>query len=235
MVRPFSSIVIAALAAASPLAAWKAAAQAPADASDPGEPSAPAASEGLDRLVGALQSGASFKVRATAAVALGRMGDARALPPLSEAVRGDDSFAVRAAAAAALGRLGDPAGLPTLFVALHDREHLFFHSPFCALGTIGVLSQCDWRNVVDRERGHAQPPVRVKPLYIRLNPAARDYTWFSNRGNGFRVDHAWASPTLASEVRASRHDHRSRKQRITDHSALVVDLGDVGPIPLEFQ
>lgn len=86
------------------------------------EPSAPAAAEGLDRLVDALQSGATFKVRATAAVALGRMGDPRALPPLSEALRGDDSFAVRAAAAAAVGRLGDAAGLPTLFTALHDRE-----------------------------------------------------------------------------------------------------------------
>lgn len=121
MRRVFPRLVLAILAAAVPLAAGTATAQAPADGDLP-EPSAPAASEGLERLAEALRSGASFKVRATAAVALGRMGDLRALPALSEAVRGDDSFAVRAAAAAAVGRLGDPAGLPTLFVALHDRE-----------------------------------------------------------------------------------------------------------------
>jgi len=91
-------------------------------AQDDAEPSAPAAAEGIGRLVDALQSGETFKVRATAAVALGRMGDGRALGPLSEALRRDDSFAVRAAAAAAIGRLGDAAGLPALFAALGDRE-----------------------------------------------------------------------------------------------------------------
>jgi HEAT repeat protein len=91
-------------------------------AQDDTEPSAPAAAEGVGRLVDALQSGETFKVRATAAVALGRLGDTRALAPLSEALRRDESFAVRAAAAAAIGRLGDAAGLPALFAALGDSE-----------------------------------------------------------------------------------------------------------------
>ena len=89
---------------------------------DDAEPGAPAAAEGVSRLVEALQSGESFKVRATAAVALGRLGDSRALAPLSEALRRDESFAVRAAAAAAIGRLGDATGLPALFAALSDSE-----------------------------------------------------------------------------------------------------------------
>jgi HEAT repeat protein len=88
---------------------------------DSGEAS-PASSEGVNRLVEALQSGESFRVRATAAVALGRMGDARALPVLADALRGDESYAVRAAAAAAIGRLGDVGGLQPLFEALHDRD-----------------------------------------------------------------------------------------------------------------
>jgi HEAT repeat protein len=98
------------------------AAAAPAWADDEVEPTAPASSEGLTRLVEALRSGPTFKVRATAAVALGRMSDNRALPALAESLRVDDSFAVRAASASALGRLGDPAGLPALFDALGDRE-----------------------------------------------------------------------------------------------------------------
>lgn len=84
----------------------------------------PASSEGLNRLVDALQSGSSFKVRATAAVALGRMQTVDAVSPLSAALRRDDSYAVRAAAAAALGRLGEMSALPGLFDALHDREPL---------------------------------------------------------------------------------------------------------------
>jgi len=82
----------------------------------------PASAEGLNRLVEALQTGGSFRVRATAAVALGRMGDARALPVLADALRGDESYAVRAAAAAALGRLGNIEALQPLFLALHDTD-----------------------------------------------------------------------------------------------------------------
>ncbi len=104
--------------------AWAQGAEASTAAAVPNdaEPLAPAAAEGIARLVEALQSGETFKVRATAAVALGRLNDPRALAPLGEALRGDDSFAVRAAAAAAIGRLGEPSGLPLLFAALDDRE-----------------------------------------------------------------------------------------------------------------
>jgi HEAT repeat protein len=119
------------------------------------EPSAPAASEGLGRLVGALQTGETFKVRATAAVALGRMADARALPALIESLHGDDSFAVRAAAAAAIGRLGDPAGLSALFDALGDPERYVhdeaqealarFHAPQYLLGFRDALQADDVR------------------------------------------------------------------------------------------
>ncbi len=89
---------------------------------DAAEPAAPSSSEGVQRLLSALQHGETFKVRATAAVALGRMQDPRAITPLMEALRGDDHFAVRSAAASALGRLGEPLCLPALFEALKDPE-----------------------------------------------------------------------------------------------------------------
>ncbi|MDP2341907.1 MAG: HEAT repeat domain-containing protein [Deltaproteobacteria bacterium] len=83
---------------------------------------APAASDGINQLVDAVQGGGSFKIRATAAVALGRLGDPRVVPVLAEVVRSDDSYAVRAAAAAALGRLNNASGIPALFEALHDND-----------------------------------------------------------------------------------------------------------------
>ncbi len=74
------------------------------------------------RLLEGLRTGDSFRVRATAAVALGRLADPRALPALEEALHGDGSYAVRAAACAALGRIGDPVALPALIDALGDSD-----------------------------------------------------------------------------------------------------------------
>ena len=91
---------------------------------DDDEAPAPASSEGFTRLVDALQGGSSFRVRATAAVALGRMQDGRAVPVLAQAIKDDDSYAVRAAAAAALGRLNDAAAIPPLLDALHDTDEV---------------------------------------------------------------------------------------------------------------
>jgi exodeoxyribonuclease-3 len=68
----------------------------------------------------------------------------------------------------------------------------------------------------------------VDPWRAR-NPLVREYTWFSNAGNGFRLDHAYASPTLAPEVLNARYDHGPRVARVTDHSALVVELARTVP------
>ncbi|MGC8634868.1 MAG: exodeoxyribonuclease III [Candidatus Limnocylindrales bacterium] len=57
-----------------------------------------------------------------------------------------------------------------------------------------------------------------------LHPEGRQYTWVSNRGEGFRVDHALLSPSLASCLRAAVISEAERIPRITDHAALVVDL-----------
>ena len=56
------------------------------------------------------------------------------------------------------------------------------------------------------------------------NPLAREFTWFSHTGNGFRLDHAYASPTVAHHVSAAWYDQAPREARVTDHAALVVEL-----------
>ncbi len=56
------------------------------------------------------------------------------------------------------------------------------------------------------------------------NPLAREFTWFSHAGNGFRLDHAYASPALARRVTTSWYDQTPRTSRVSDHAALVVDL-----------
>jgi exodeoxyribonuclease-3 len=57
-----------------------------------------------------------------------------------------------------------------------------------------------------------------------LHPDGQQYTWVSNRGTGFRVDHALLSPSLAPRLRSAVISEAERVPRITDHAALVVDL-----------
>lgn len=57
-----------------------------------------------------------------------------------------------------------------------------------------------------------------------LHPYGRAYTWVSNRGEGFCVDHALLSPSLAPCLHSATISEAERVLRITDHAAVVVDL-----------
>jgi len=57
-----------------------------------------------------------------------------------------------------------------------------------------------------------------------LHPDAREYSWYSHKGRGFRLDHAFLSPPFKPLLRNADYDHVLREKGITDHSALIVDL-----------
>ena len=59
-----------------------------------------------------------------------------------------------------------------------------------------------------------------------VHPLGREFSWFSHRGRGFRLDHAFLSPACALRLRAAWFDHEVRETGATDHSALIVDLQD---------
>lgn len=125
----------------------------------------PAAAEGLDRLTDALRANESFKVRAMAAVQLARLGDPRAVTPLSEALRNDTHYAVRAAAAGGLGRLAQLESIPALLAALNDTDDFVrdqaagaldrFHTPAAVLAFRDALASEDplWRLAAVRAYG----------------------------------------------------------------------------------
>lgn len=56
------------------------------------------------------------------------------------------------------------------------------------------------------------------------NPDAAEYTWFSHRLNGFRLDHCFVSPALASRVERARYRHDVRTGGLSDHSLLSVEF-----------
>ena len=55
-----------------------------------------------------------------------------------------------------------------------------------------------------------------------------EYTWYSRRAganyNGFRLDHAFATPVLKQRVTACRYSHAEREAGISDHSMMVVEF-----------
>jgi exonuclease III len=53
----------------------------------------------------------------------------------------------------------------------------------------------------------------------------REWTWCTAK-NGFRIDHAFGNPEFVGRYRPEcRYDHTPRKDRFSDHSALLLDFG----------
>jgi len=59
-----------------------------------------------------------------------------------------------------------------------------------------------------------------------LHPEIKEFTWFSHEGGGFRIDHAHISRPLIPRLRAARYSHAEREGKLSDHSTLIVDLGE---------
>lgn len=61
-------------------------------------------------------------------------------------------------------------------------------------------------------------------LWRHHYPDGREFSWYSHRGNGFRIDHAFLSPMLAKRAKAIRYSHDERLGGLSDHSPLILDL-----------
>lgn len=61
-------------------------------------------------------------------------------------------------------------------------------------------------------------------LWRRRNPELREFSWYSTRGNGFRIDHAFLSPTLAARAGPVCYSHEERRAGLSDHSPLILEI-----------
>jgi len=66
-------------------------------------------------------------------------------------------------------------------------------------------------------------------LWRKHNRGPTEHTWFSfGRGgaplNGFRIDHALATPALAQRATQCWYSHAERERRLSDHSIMLVEL-----------
>ncbi len=53
---------------------------------------------------------------------------------------------------------------------------------------------------------------------------AREFTWISPRGNGYRYDHCLCNAHLKPYLSTVNYAHNLRESHLSDHSALVVDF-----------
>jgi exodeoxyribonuclease III len=61
-------------------------------------------------------------------------------------------------------------------------------------------------------------------LWRRRYPDRREYSWFSTRNNGFRIDHAFLSQELAASAGTLHYSHEERIAGLSDHSPLILEL-----------
>jgi len=54
---------------------------------------------------------------------------------------------------------------------------------------------------------------------------AREYSWFSHQGNGFRYDHTYVHDSILPLVSDCSYLHALREEKLSDHSAMVLKLG----------
>jgi exodeoxyribonuclease III len=57
-----------------------------------------------------------------------------------------------------------------------------------------------------------------------INGEKIEYTWYSNAGNGFRIDHAFISNTIKEKIKDCYYSHKEREDKSSDHSALILEI-----------
>jgi exodeoxyribonuclease III len=71
--------------------------------------------------------------------------------------------------------------------------------------------------------------IGFRDLWRHRYPHRREYSWFSNRRNGFRIDHAFLSKRLAGCVGTIHYSHEERIAGLSDHSVLILELTAAQP------
>lgn len=71
-----------------------------------------------------------------------------------------------------------------------------------------------------------------RDAFRTLHPGAEEYSWVGRTGDGYRYDHAFVSTALAAHVTECGYLHEPRTTRLTDHSALTLQLSVTAPTPL---
>jgi|SRR3972149_6492072 len=87
---------------------------------------------------------------------------------------------------------------------IDEKDATFFHSHY--------LNKLEQENLFDAWR------------YFHKDK--KEFTWFSNSKNGFRLDHFFVHNELKKNVKRCDYIHEYREHKITDHSMMLLELTD---------
>lgn len=54
---------------------------------------------------------------------------------------------------------------------------------------------------------------------------AKEYSWYSHQGNGYRYDHTYVHESLVPIIKDCYYLHDWREEKLSDHSPMVLELG----------
>lgn len=60
----------------------------------------------------------------------------------------------------------------------------------------------------------------------KVHGEKKEYTWYSNTGNGFRLDHFFIDENLSDKILNCEYIHKYREVKISDHSMMTLVLMD---------
>jgi exonuclease III len=101
------------------------------------------------------------------------------------------------------------------------------HAPALAIGDFNTCrAYVDEPGAIDACAHYmdAVAAIGFCDLWRQRYPDGREFSWYSTRGNGFRIDHAFLSPALAARAGRIRYSHEERLSGLSDHSPLILDL-----------
>lgn len=64
-------------------------------------------------------------------------------------------------------------------------------------------------------------------VWRERNPDAREFTWYSNHSNGFRLDQVFAPNHFADAISNIRYGWGGREAKLSDHAAIVFDVAEL--------
>lgn len=53
-----------------------------------------------------------------------------------------------------------------------------------------------------------------------INGEKKEFSWFSNEGNGFRLDHFFIKSDFKNQIKSCEYIHKYREEKISDHSMM---------------
>ena len=57
-----------------------------------------------------------------------------------------------------------------------------------------------------------------------INNDKKEFSWYSNEGNGFRLDHFFVKSNIKDSIKSCRYIHKYRDEKISDHSMMELEI-----------